>query len=202
MALRQGEILSNLIELRVDINSITSKCTKSEYRAHPIEHDYVIVLSQDCDLEQDYNYRTLDRGKAKDELPSILFCEVMNEEEFVGDDAYANILQRSTTRNNIEQNNDFRFHRVQKIPKDLDARGIGLPELVMAFKRYFTVPTEEVYHRISLGHVLRRSRLRSPYLEHFCGRFHYFNNRIALPEEYESLQQLIGFPPITHSCNT
>ena len=186
-ALRQGEILSNLIELRVDINSITGRRRKLKYRANPIKHDYVIVLSQDCDLEQDFNYRALDRGKAKDELPSILFCEVMKEEEFVGGDAYANILQSSTTRNNIAQNNDFRFHRVQNIPKNLDAQSKGLPELVMAFKRYFTVPTEEVYHRIRLGHVLRRCRLKSPYLEHFCGRFHYFNNRIALPEEYESL---------------
>ena len=76
---------------------------------------------------------------------------------------------------------------MQCVPKTLDQRGEGLPELGMEFKRYFSLPTAEVYHRIQIGQAKRRCFLLSPYLEHFCTRFHYFNNRIALPEEYESV---------------
>jgi hypothetical protein len=62
----------------------------------------------------------------------------------------------------------------------------GLPELAIDFKRYFTVPTDEVYRRIELGEARRRCLLISPYLEHLSSRYAYFLSRIALPVDHAS----------------
>jgi hypothetical protein len=40
----------------------------------------------------------------------------------------------------------------------------------MDFKRYFSLPTEEVYYRID-SEAKRRCRLVSPYAEHLSTRF-------------------------------
>ena len=55
------------------------------------------------------------------------------------------------------------------------AIGEGMPELGIDFKRYFTIPTDEVYFRIR-AEAQRRSRLRSPYLEHLSNRFYSFQS--------------------------
>ena len=40
---------------------------------------------------------------------------------------------------------------------------VGIPELGVDFKRYFTIPTDEIYKRIEKGEVRRRCVLMSPY---------------------------------------
>jgi len=56
------------------------------------------------------------------------------------------------------------------------------PELGIDFKRYFTLPTAEVYYQIQ-RQAARRCCLRSPYLEHLSTRFHAYQQRLALPED-------------------
>ncbi len=185
-SLRQGEILSDLVQIQINLESIKISENDTNYLANPIVHPYAIIVSQDCDLDRDFHFRFHSRGKKRHRLPSVLFCEVMDAEELVHGERNKNIFQSSTVRRNFQNNDDYRFHFIQAIPKQFDAIGQGLPELGMEFKRYFSIPTGEVYRRIELAHTQRRCRLQSPYLEHFCDRFHYFNNRIALPEQYES----------------
>lgn len=187
ISLRQGEILSDLVQIRVNLESIETAQNNTNYSLTPLVHPYAIIVSQDCDLEQDFNFRFHKLGKERHRLPSVLFCEVIDAEELVQGPRNDSIFKGSgTTRNNFKNNSDFRFHFVQEIPAELDALEQGLPELGIEFKRYFSLPTGEVYRRIELSHAQRRCRLKSPYLEHFCNRFHHFNNRIALPEQYES----------------
>lgn len=85
----------------------------------------------------------------------------------------------------IEQNKDERYQFLKRITPEQDTLGEGLPELGIDFKRYFTIPTDEVYVRLSAG-VQRRCRLVSPYLEHLSTRFWYFQARVALPAEHRS----------------
>ena len=186
ISLRQGEILTNLVQIQVNLESIETAQNNTNYSVTPFVHPYAIIVSQDCDLEQDFNFRFHKRGKERHRLPSVLFCEVIEAKELVQGERNQNIFQSRTVRKNFQDNNDYRFHFIQAIPEEFDTLGRGLPELAMEFKRYFSLPTGEVYHRIKLDHTQRRCGLKSPYLEHFCDRFHYFNNRIALPEQYES----------------
>lgn len=185
-ALRQGEVLSNAVELQIVLGSIAETASESTYEAYPIKHPFVIIVSQDCDLEQDFNFRFRNIGRQRHELPSVLFCQAMQAKEFVKNPRHSSIFGSKTNLRHFQNNDDYRFHFIQAIPEEFDTLGRGLPELGIEFKRYFSLPTGEVYHRIKLDHTQRRCRLKSPYLEHFCNRFHHFNNRIALPEQYES----------------
>lgn len=76
------------------------------------------------------------------------------------------------------------------------SRGEGAPELVIDFKRYFTLPTGELYRWIALGETRRRCRLRSPYMEHLSSRFAYFLSRVALPEDYRSEPGVVRRQPV------
>ena len=185
-ALRQGEILTNVVELQIKLETITSIEAEADYSAKPVKHPFAIVVSQDCDLEQDFNFRFNDVGNVRHELPSILFCQVMEAKQFIKG-PHNHLFNSSTFKGNFEKNIDFRFHFLQEVPAEFDLFRDGVPELAMEFKRCFSMPTAEVYHRIKLSQTERRFHLLSPYREHFCDRFHNFNNRIALPEEYESV---------------
>ena len=184
-SLRQGEILSDLMQMRIDLESIHTQRAEN-YSLTGFIHPYAIIVSQDCDLEQDFNFRFKARGSERHRLPSILFCEMMTADDLVHGSRQGSIFKSRTAVRNFQNNDDYRFHFIQEIPSQFDALAEGLPELGVEFKRYFSMPAGEVYRRIELSHAQRRCRLKSPYLEHFCDRFHTFNNRIALPEQYES----------------
>ena len=64
-ALRQGEILSNLVQIRIDLDSInTSHIDENlNYSGTPIVHPFAIVVSQDCDVNQDFFFEFHRRGK-------------------------------------------------------------------------------------------------------------------------------------------
>ena len=186
-ALRQGEILSNVVELQFVLDDSIGTTGRLELEADAIQHPFAIIVSQDCDLEQDFKFRFNYVGNVRHELPSILFCQAGDVDEFKKSGLYKSLFDSRTFEGDFKKNNAFRFHFIQGIQAEFDACNQGLPELGMDFKRYFSLPTAEVYHRIMLTHTYRRSVLQSPYREHFSYRFYNFNNRIALPEEYESI---------------
>ena len=185
-ALRQGEILTNVIELQVRLESIGGVNSDSVYEANPIEHLFAIIVSQDCDLEQDFNYRYGSKGNVRNELPSVLLCQAEEVDEFVKSAMYRGLFNSRTFTGNFKNNNEFRYHFIQEIPTNLSAVDRRVPELGIDFKRYFSVPTAEIYHRIKFDETQRCSVLESPYRDHFSQRFFNFNSRVALPEEYES----------------
>jgi hypothetical protein len=174
--LLQGEFLSNVIQFRLDVETLGTP----EAAGRSIVHPYAVILTQDCDLEQDFKAR---REQVADDkrIPNILFCEVVTAEELSGS---TGINSKIWAR--IRNNKDERYHFLQKIEVADDALGEGLPELGIDFKRYFSLRTEEVYRRIELGEGRRRCVLRSPYLEHLSSRFAYYLSRVALPQEHIS----------------
>jgi hypothetical protein len=176
-SLRQGEILSNVPQFRFDAATLGVANPSGE----PMYHPYALILSQDCDLEQDFNARQ--KQIASDKLlPNVLFCEVATAEELFG--RVKTLGSKLWDR--IRINKDERYHFLQKVEADSDALGQGVPELGMDFKRYFTIPTDEIYKRIEFGEAKRRCVLVSPYLEHLSSRFAYFLSRVALPEDHFS----------------
>jgi hypothetical protein len=88
----------------------------------------------------------------------------------------------STLWKPIKNNKDERYHFLEKVSSEVDVLEKGLPELAIDFKRYFTIPTEEVYVRLEFDAACR-CRLVSPYLEHLSGRFYAFQSRVALPRD-------------------
>lgn len=175
--LRQGEILSNIIQTYLDLKTLG----REEISVLPKIHPYTIILSQDCDMEQDFKARR-DQDKRDKLIPNILFCEVVTAEQLKQSPGGMN----SSIWGRVKVNKDERYQFLQRIASAQDAMGEGLPELAVDFKRYFTIPADEVYRRVELGEALRRCVLSSPSLEHFCSRFAYYLSRVALPLDHLS----------------
>lgn len=168
----QGEILSGIIRVHLDIATVGETSPGIQL----VEYPYAVVLTQACDLAQDFRTRSID----SEQVPNVLFCDVRT-----GTELYATVESKKAW-DKIRQNYDPRYHFLEEIPLESDATGLGVPELSIDFKRYFTVPTSEVYARIRIGQTLRRSVLTSPYVEHLSQRFAYFLSRIGLPEPHSS----------------
>jgi hypothetical protein len=177
--LRQGEILSDLIHTRLAIESVGT----GEPVVDDFKHPLAILVTQDCDLEQDFAVRQAGEVNYK-LIPCLLFCEVVTAEEMI--ERVADRSKKNWERMQIPLNKNERFHFFQRVEPSCDAQQIGLDELVIDFKRYFAVPTAEVYRRIELGEARRRFVLNSPYLEHLSSRFAYFISRVALPSVHIS----------------
>jgi hypothetical protein len=174
--LRQGEILSNLEQYNLVVSSIDDPTPQVAPKKHP----WVIVLSQDCDLDQDFKQR-FQKASYPDKdfplIPNILFCEV-SEASKIRWSAGGGITSKIWT--SIKQNNNIRYEFLEKIPTDKDYMGNGIPELVIDFKSFFTLPTEEVYTFLEKKKVKRHSGLNSPYLEHLTSRFFFYQSRVGL----------------------
>jgi hypothetical protein len=181
-ALRQGEILTNLVQLTADATSLWEDAIGLSARVHP----FAVILAQDCDLDQDFRVRGT--GQASDKLlPSILFCEVAPAEEKLA--LFKQQGGKAGSKdfwNRVKTNKDERYHFLEKVAPVDDVRGEGLCELAIDFKRYFTISTDEVYARVRSGEAKRRCILLSPYLEHLCTRFTYYLSRVGLPEDHKS----------------
>ena len=171
----QGEIISGLIHVHIDLSSLETPPLRVERKIHP----FAVILTQGCDLEQDFRARRREANEDK-EIPAVLFCEAMLASDL------RSRVKKSDHWNRLSNNKDERYHFFQAVEREFDLGDEGLPELGVDFKRIFTIPTDEVYHRIRAGEAKRRCSLRSPYLEHFCQRFANFLSRVALPEPHSS----------------
>jgi hypothetical protein len=140
-------------------------------------HAFSVIVSQDCDLDQDHRARAEGRGAP---LPHILFLPAVPVEPFK-----ALLPLGSATWKRVKQNNDPRYHVIQSVIPELDLGGEGLPALGVDFKRCFSVATAEVWFRLREGGARRRCRLSTPWAEHLSSRLAYYLSRVALPQDHE-----------------
>jgi hypothetical protein len=172
--LKQGEILNNLFELKLQVPVETTIDTIPQPKFEQVSHPYVIVVSQDCDLEQDYKARS--GGVSKDKLLAhIIFCALFTQDEVRG---RSNLKSDQWKR--VWQNQDERYHYLREAP--VLGTENSLPELIADFKTTFSLPVEFVYWLVSTGQTIREGTLLSPYLEDFMHRLYGFLGRVATPE--------------------
>ncbi len=172
--LHQGEILSNLICARQHVGSIGS----AEAAISEVTHPFAVVLTQDCDLEWDFAARQ--ESKLEATLPSVLLCEVIETSVLKG-----RVPQGKDIWKRIIQNKDERYQCLEALAGGAADQPPVFASLGIDFKRYFTIPTDELYRRAELGQVLRRGRLLSPFAEHLASRFFFFQSRIATPRNHD-----------------
>jgi hypothetical protein len=193
--LRQGEVLSGLVRVRQSLSSIGSQ----EFVIDEVTHPYLIVMTQDCDLAQDAEARSVQAHAEKDasllddsefkkkfdnaprlKIENVLLCEAMSTSDMKlimppGKDIWKRIIQ----------NKDERYQCLEAVPPELDWAAEGIPSLGCDFKRFLTIPVDEVYKRLELHPQTRRARLLTPYAEHLLHRFCCFQSRIPLQENHE-----------------
>ena len=167
--LRQGEILSDVVEVR-----LAPECVRCnlELSIHEILHPFALVLAQDCDLDWDFRYRfttdPAERAKLANKLiPNVLLCQAESVADFRGTPGINSDLWRR-----IAKNSDERYHVLPDVPTELDQAGDGIPSLAMDFKRLFSVPTDELYLRLGTQ-AKRRAFLLPPFLQSLSSRFSY-----------------------------
>lgn len=124
-------------------------------------HYFAIILSQGCDLLWDYEAAA--KGESA-ELNGVLVYELEPAEK-----ARAKIKGKDIWKR-IRQNKDERYHFLEAAPAALDLCREGLPDLMLDFKRCFSLPAKEIYRQTAQPNAAkRRCRLEMPYREHLQG---------------------------------
>jgi hypothetical protein len=181
-SLRQGEILTGLRRVVPEPGSVFG-----DLKADVVEHRFAIILSQDCDLEQDFDARS-SRGEGepasaereRKQLSCILFCDAIPVDEL-----RARINDKRVWDFAFKNKNE-RFQFLRPVKPEEDALGAGiLSGLGLDFKRYFSLPVEDVYAQVEKLKN-RRTVLMTPYAEHLSVRFFEYQFRIALVKEHHA----------------
>ena len=163
-----------------------------EYIEHIIEKDgnlevskinfpLVIVLTQDCDLMQDYTYRWARKPTQNNDklLLSVLVAPLYNAEHFfLGEHLSELTLQMEKINKNkspgkyLMTNDRPRYHYLE-FPKE-----VGIVPSIIDFKHYFSVNLEYLKQIKKTNFVCRVSQL---FREDVTLRFSNFLSRIGLP---------------------
>lgn len=150
------------------------------------ELEYAIIITQECDLEQDIKFRFDQNRKTDDKfMHSILLIPAYPAERVREGTHIDKTVMQSFGRdqwNLIKQNRDYRYHYFTGF---LDYQ---VPELVADFKHYFTIPRETIYnHYGNLEHYV--ASLSELFRENLSIRFAQYLARIGLPEFTEPNQK-------------
>lgn len=140
---------------------------------------YIIVLSQDCDLAQDYRFRTEEKNSQDKYLISVLVAPIYNYEH-VCEGSHLSELEiksqeinkKKTPGKNLRRNLNPRYHYLE-FPSD-----VGLVPSVIDFKHYFSVSVMYLNQEKNEKFVCSVKEL---YREDISHRFAAFLSRIGLP---------------------
>ena len=174
----QGEILQNVVQLKPSLESIQNNAGELEILT--VTHDFAIILTPDCDLVRDSGRR---RAGEAGTQPNVLLCDLYLAETLRAKVNEEDQLGRKEWRKLIASNQNERFQYLQRVQANQDLQATGLPALAIDFRLHFTVPTDELYFRLTAG-TIRRARLNTPYVEHLVQRFFKFQARVALPLDH------------------
>ncbi len=154
---------------------------KGDLEVSKIVFPLVVILTQDCDLEQDYKVRwSRDKPNSQDKmLLSVLVAPLYNAEhvyqgEHLGDLGMQmqTIVKNRTHGRFLRQNEIPRYHYLEFPPN------INIVPSVIDFKHYFSVNSKYIKKIKSKQFVCSIPPLHR---EEISQRFAYFLSRIGLP---------------------
>ncbi|NTU66358.1 MAG: hypothetical protein HGB08_00375 [Candidatus Moranbacteria bacterium] len=191
----QGDILRD-VTIAFGLELSDSSEGESEIELEHRYYNYAVVLSQDCDLSSDYNERNknaeikekiknneLEEEKAiisNDKyLPAILICPAYLLSDFVNGSHITSWSMNSELKNEnnqkkLKSNNEFKRYHYIRGDSDL-----GIPELVLDFKHFMSVPRDTLYKIHNQVYIATISEL---FREELSQRFSNYISRIGLPE--------------------
>jgi hypothetical protein len=147
----------------------------------------MVILSPDCDLEQDFNSRFHDERdnvnpdpvareiEEPHRLPYVLLCDVYERDQ---------IRPRFTGMKDVwrrlEKNQDERYHHFAEAPLSGTDPPVMLPGFYLDFK-ILTLATQRLYEAIGAG-VKREAVVPPIYLHDLVHRFYSFHSRVGIPD--------------------
>ncbi|NTW26184.1 MAG: hypothetical protein HGA37_15905 [Lentimicrobium sp.] len=139
---------------------------------------YVVVLTQDCDLQWDSEVGVSLKNQDK-KLISVIVAPLYNFEHFKVGEHLSELgmkmqcIQGNSLINAIQNNNNPRYHYIE-------FGGVNIVDSVIDFKHYFTVNVEYLKKHRKSNYVCQVSPL---FREQLNLRFANFLSRIGLPEK-------------------
>jgi hypothetical protein len=184
--LRQGEILGDFWEHVVDSPPVRSEEGET-FPIKSVHHEYLVVMSPDCDLDWDFKARFIDPESQERLVPTTntpdegkVVTHVLLAKLYTRD----RIRPRITTRTfweRIEENIDPRYHRLPSAPIG-DNQINPLPDLYIDFKKALAVPTTSLYDGFRVRGIKRIALIPNVYIHHLMHRYYGFLSRVALPD--------------------
>lgn len=154
-----------------------------------IRFPFVVVLTQDCDLEQHQKpQRSAGDGTqlvATLVAPAYHYSDLVAGQHLVNlglRPSAINVKKSSQSSNDFHRNNQPRYHQLP-----LSQGRAGLPDLVVDFKHYFSVNTNYLAARRASGLV---ASLGDLYREDLSQRFAAFLARVGLPTQINAMPRL------------
>ena len=177
-SLRQSDIIGPVKIF--EFKSAASSSVQVEERVY----NYAAILSQDCDLEQDYVTREQADPEKQDKLLyAVLMCGVYPEAVVLQGKhrrGAEDFKSQKTRWKLLQQNRDSRYQYlgyVEPVNKTL----------VADFKDYFFVPTAYLYEQVGQHLTVRQASMDSPWRDHLLQRFGFYMTRIGLPQDFHTL---------------
>jgi len=141
---------------------------------------FIMVLTQDCDLEQDHRTRTMASDTNQDKhLFSVLVAPMYNYEHVKTGSHLRDLGMTMETINSkkspfVMNNEIARYHYLE-----FDQNEVPIPPSVIDFKHYFSVNVE-YFRRLKATNCV--CRIAELHRENVCQRFASFLARIGLPD--------------------
>jgi len=165
-------LLGRVLEVRPQIASNV----EGEIPMLTVSHEIAVVLTADCDLEQDFSCRSAKQASYGHPqlVAAVLLCDVFTEAEIHPKMPGSDVWKR------VRKNQDERYHAFSEAPVEGIEPEVVLPGYFLDFKRVFTVPPEALYASLSDGNVIRVAKLSDPHLYDLLHRFFGFQSRIGV----------------------
>ncbi len=170
----QGDILRD-----IDVIDGYTKDASGEIEYDELTLPYIVVLTQDCDLDNDFKNRSENNPDKHDKfLRTVLICPAYIAAEFKEGNHLEDLklkMERWDTKRfkQIKEQNNARYHFL-----DADQK-LQLPELVIDFKHYYAIPRDTLFRTYPEHYLVTINQLFREYLSQ---RFSNYLCRIGLPE--------------------
>lgn len=175
----QGDIFKDIkIPISVEIED-------EELSVKSIFFPFVIVMTQDCDLQQDFNTLEQSNTNQRNCLLSILLCPLFYADVLKQGIHFEEIGINSNKLNSglwspIKGNKDKRYYHFTEETVDIAPdKSVSVPESVIDFKHYQTIQRDYLYELYGKHYFLSVDTL---FREKISDRFTHFLARIGLPE--------------------
>lgn len=177
--LHQGDIFRDLSLSSTEYTGNDKKeLTLTEY---PLA--YCVLITQDCDLEQDAKNRADHASQSQDKylrsllvLPAYVAEQLRDGNHIKDDDSNdQRTIQHIPTDKwkLITSNQSFRYHFLS------GDEGLQIPNLVLDFKHYVTVSRAQLYQQAGDKYI---GTINTLFRENLSNRFAHYLSRIGLPE--------------------
>lgn len=150
---------------------------------------YIVVMTQDCDLEHDFNNRTEVSPEKHDKfLRTVLVCPAYVAIDLRKGDHLEDLKLKMEKFNSdrwstIKKQNNTRYHYLEQ------EQELQVPELVIDFKHYYAIPRDTLFYMYNEHYLATINHLFREYLSQ---RFSNYLSRIGLPKIKGSSEKCSG----------